>query len=235
MISTTIKEAISKIATGSVFRLDDLGISRQERSAAAQTLSRMVRSGEIKRISPGNYYKPQSTPFGVLGPSVEEQFKDLLFDGRTPIGYLTGLYAFNLFRLTTQQASTIEIGVRYPQGPKRRGIYNIRFVLQRNEIKKDNIHLLRLLDCLKWIKKIPDTSVEKSYRILKQYIASLTDKDVQRLITLSLQYPPVTRALLGSMIEEESLIQKLRETLNPLTQYRIGLALPKLKTEWNIL
>ena len=82
----------------------------------------MVKAGAIERISPGYYYKPKVTPFGPLDPSMEEYFKDLLFDGQTPKGYLTGYYAFNLLGLTTQLPVIIEIATRYPQRRKQRGI-----------------------------------------------------------------------------------------------------------------
>lgn len=235
VISKHIRDTISAIEAGKVFGIEELGLSREDRLAAAQALSRMVKAGAIERISPGYYYKPKVTPFGPLDPSMEEYFKDLLFDGQTPKGYLTGYYAFNLLGLTTQLPVIIEIATRYPQRSKQRGIYSIRFVLQKNEIKRGNIKLLRLLDCLKWIKNIPDASIEKSYASLRRLVGELSDKERQMLVDLSLLYSPATRALLGSMLQEGSLTEKLWETLNPLTQYRIGLSSPDLSDSWNIV
>ena len=235
MTTKKLRSIISDISEGEVFKIEDLNFPRQQQLALAKALSRMVEAGELQRLSSGSYYKPKQTPFGILAPAMEELFKDLLFLKGKPIGYLTGYYAFNLLGLTTQQPTTIEIATQYPKRTKKRGIYTIRFVQQKNEIKKDNIDLLRLLDCLKWIKKIPDTSVEKSYSLLEQKIRALSAKEKQSMVQLSLVYSPVTRALLGAMLEKEVLVINLKETLNPFTQYKLGLSSLSIDPQWQIL
>ena len=234
MTSKGIKKRILDFEMGKVFRLEDLELSRSEYNAAVVALGRLVQEGEIERLSPGVYYKPKQTRFGVVGPSMEERFRDLLYDGDTPIGYLTGLYAFNLFGLTTQHSSILEIGTNFPKRNTKRGIYAIRFVLQKNQICQDNIDMLRLLDCLKWIKKIPDTTVDKSYTLLKKKVSEYEKKDHKQLVELSLKYTPLTRALLSSMLTDESLVATLHQTLNPLTRFRIGLSPSLVLSQWNI-
>lgn len=234
MTSKGIKKRILDFEMGKVFRLEDLELSRSEYNAAVVALGRLAQEGEIERLSPGVYYKPKQTQFGVVGPSMEERFRDLLYDGDTPIGYLTGLYAFNLFGLTTQHSSILEIGTNFPKRNTKRGIYAIRFVLQKNQICQDNIDMLRLLDCLKWIKKIPDTTVDKSYTLLKKKVSEYEKEDHKQLVELSLNYTPLTRSLLGSMLTDESLVATLHQTLNPLTQFRIGLSPTLVSSQWNI-
>ena len=234
MTSKGIKKRILDFEMGKVFRLEDLELSRSEYNAAVVALGRLAQEGEIERLSPGVYYKPKQTRFGVVGPSMEERFRDLLYDGDTPIGYLTGLYAFNLFGLTTQHSSILEIGTNFPKRNTKQGIYAIRFVLQKNQICQDNIDMLRLLDCLKWIKKIPDTTVDKSYSLLKKKVSEYEEKDLKQLVELSLNYTPLTRALLGSMLTDESLVATLHQTLNPLTRFRIGLSPTLVSSQWNI-
>jgi len=234
MTSKTIKKKISKLETGKVFRLEDLGLSRNEQQAAVVALGRLVKAGEIERLSPGKYYKPKQTKFGVIGPSMEELFRDLLYDNDIPIGYLTGFYAFNLLGLTTQQSTTIEIGVNFPGRNRKRGIYAIRFVLQKNTIKRENIEMLRLLDCLKWIKKIPDTTIDRSFSILKKKVNEYTKTEKNLLVELAMKYSPLTRALLGSMLFEESLANTLFQTLSPLTRFKIGISPTLVSKKWNI-
>ena len=234
MTSKGIKKRILDFEMGKVFRLEDLELSRSEYNAAVVALGRLAQEGEIERLSPGVYYKPKQTRFGVVGPSMEERFRDLLYYGDTPIGYLTGLYAFNLFGLTTQHSSILEIGTNFPKRNTKRGIYAIRFVLQKNQICQDNIDMLRLLDCLKWIKKIPDTTVDESYTLLKKKVSEYEKEDHKQLVELSLNYTPLTRALLGSMLTDELLVVTLHQTLNPLTRFRIGLSSTLVSSQWNI-
>ena len=213
MTSKGIKKKISEFEMGKVFKLEDLGLLHTEHQAAVMTLRRLVEKGEIERLSPGLYYKPKITPFGEVGPTMEERFRDLLYKDNRPIGYLTGFYAFNLLGLTTQQ---------------------VRFVIQKNEINKEVIDMLRLLDCLKWIKKIPDTTVDQSYSRLKNLINAYSKKEQERIVELSMKYSPLTRALLGSMLSDKSLTDKLYQSLSPLTQFRIGLSPSLAKKQWNI-
>lgn len=234
MVSKSIKRKILDFEMGKVFRLEDLGLPRSAYDAAVVALGRLVQSGEIERLSPGVYYKPKQTRFGTVGPSMEERFRDLLYDGDAPIGYLTGFYVFNLFGLTTQQSSTLEIGTNFPKRNTKRGIYDIRFVLQKNPISQDNIEVLRLLDCLKWIKKIPDTTIDNSYTLLKNKVNEYAKEERKQLVELSLIYTPLTRALLGSMLPDELLAMTLHRTLNPLTRFRIGLSPTLASSQWNI-
>ena len=217
MTSKSIKNKIASFEMGKVFRLEDLGLSPAEQNAAVVALGRLVQKGEIERLSPGNYYKPKQTRFGVVGPSMEERFRDLLYDNDTPIGYLTGFYAFNLLGLTTQQSATLEVGTNFPKRNGKRGIYAIRFVLQKNPIKK-----------------IPDTTTDKSYILLKKKVNEYAKVEQKQLVELALKYSPLTRALLGSMLTDELLATTLYQTLSPLTRFRIGLSPNLVSNQWNI-
>lgn len=234
MTSKTIRQQIAEFEAGKVFRMEDLGLLPHEQQAAVMALSRFAGQGIIERLAPGVYYKPKQTVFGKVGPSFEDWVKDLLYDKGTPIGYLTEFYSFNLLGLTTQQPTVLVIGSNFPQKSKKRGIYTVRFVLQKNHITADNIELLRVLDCLKWIKKIPDATVEQSYRRLKKRIAGYTTKQQEALVALALSYSPLTRALLGSMLTDNTLATTLLQTLNPLTHFPIGLSSVDIPHKWNI-
>ena len=165
---------------------------------------------------------------------MEERFRDLLYEKDTPIGYMTGFYAFNLLGLTTQQSANFEIGTNFPKRNGKKGIYAIRFVLQKNPISRDNIEMLRLLDCLQWIKRIPDTTTDKAYILLKKKINEYAKEEQKKLVELALKYSPLTRALLGSMLTDELLATILYQTLSPLTRFRIGLSSNLVSNQWNI-
>ena len=94
--------------------------------------------------------------------------------------------------------------------------------------------MLRLLDCLKWIKKIPDTTTDKSYILLKKKVNEYAKEEQKQLVELALKYSPLTRALLGSMLTDELLATTLYKTLSPLTRFRIGLSPNLVSNQWNI-
>ena len=107
-------------------------------------------------------------------------------------------------------------------------------------IIKKNIHLLQILDSIKYIKKIPDTTIKASCLRFLEIVRTLTLDDKKELIRLSLKYPPSTRALLGTLLDEthnKSMTDRLKESLNPITKYEIpdvGKIFTKA-SNWNII
>jgi hypothetical protein len=112
-------------------------------------------------------------------------------------------------------------------------------VKQKNSITRENIPLLQLLDSLRFIKKIPDSSVQNSCKILQNLISDLSEKKQKPLIRLAMKYPPSTRALLGAMLCDlgrDEITEKLKKSLNPLTSYtNPGISEVLLSaSEWNV-
>jgi hypothetical protein len=76
------------------------------------------------------------------------------------------------------------------------------FIKQKNNITKDNIPLLQILDAIRNIKKIPDTTVTNSCIRFIAILRQLKEKDLLLIMRLANKYPPATRALLGAMLDE---------------------------------
>lgn len=173
-------------------------------------------------------------------PSTEELVKDILYSEGKLVGYLTDYSIWDSMGLTTQFSSTIVIGLNRRKDSLTRDGRNIRFVLQPNEINEGNVHLLQILDAVKFIKKIPDTTLEKSVYRLREIIKNLDKRNLMLLIDLAVKYPPRVRALAGALVDSIGHIdiaKKLKDTLNPLTEYRIGIDKSILSTgiSWNIV
>ena len=105
---------------------------------------------------------------------------------------------------------------------------------------KENIPLLQILDAIRNIKKIPDASIELSCKRFFSILIGLSVKDKSSLVRLALKYPPVTRALLGAMLEQlqqTDITRPLFKSLNPITKYKlIGVSKVLSTTEkWNLL
>ena len=123
----------------------------------------------------------------------------------------------------------------------KRGRFKIAFIKQKNTITKENIPLLQLLDAIRFIKKIPDTTIDKSCKRLLVLLQELNANEQQQLIRLAFKYAPATRALLGALlssidIKEALILYDLHASLNPITTYNIAVSetiLPTAKS-WNI-
>ncbi len=224
-ISNIIGGKIDRLPKGYVFTYSDFLNKVKNKEALVKALNRLAASGKIVKLAKGKYYKPDQSPFGELSPNQYQVVKDLLErDGRIE-GYLTGLSIYNTLGLTTQVSNTIQIGKNEVRSSMKRGKYSISFVKQKNTITRESIPILQLLDVLRFIKKIPDSKIDRSCKVVQSLVSKLSEKEEEVLVRLALKYPPSTRALLGTMLTDlgkVKLTEKLRKSLNPITTYKIS-------------
>lgn len=239
-VTDYISSKIERLPKGYVFTYADFITEVNKKEAVIKALNRMAKSGKIAKLSKGKYYKPETTPFGNLLPDQKQVVKDLLEENGKIIGYLTGYSIYNQLGLTTQVSNTIQIGRNQIRPNFKRERYTISFIKQKNTITKENIPLLQILDALRYIKKIPDAGIESSCRRFLSILKEITENDKSTLVRLALKYPPVTRALLGAMLEQlqqTEITQPLFKSLNPITKYKISGISKVLSTteKWNLL
>jgi len=231
---------IDRLPKGYVFTYADFIAEVNKKEAVIKALNRMVKAGKIAKLSKGKYYKPENTPFGMLQPNQAQVVKDLLEEDGKTVGYLTGFSIYNKLGLTTQVSNIIQIGRSQIRPNFKRERYFISFIRQKNTITKENIPLLQILDSIRYIKKIPDATIETSCKRLLSIIKNLSEKDKGTMVRLALKYPPVTKALLGALLEElkeSSLIEPLYKSINPITKYKLKGAgnLLRAAGKWNIV
>ena len=234
-----VKNKIDRFAEGYVFTYGDFDIDVKNTSALKVALYRLVQSGKIQRLSKGRFYKPRKGIIGNLKPDEYEVVKDLLKGNGNPAGYITGYSIFNRLKLTTQVPNIVQIGTNLDKRELRRGIYRIRFVRQWNRITKENVFLLQLLDCIRFIKRIPGAELDDSFNRIKDLVKSLDKEEIRVLVRLAMNYPPYTRALTGAMLEEmdyAELSEKLLKSLKATTWHQSGLsdAVITNKYKWRI-
>lgn len=240
-ISDNVKCKINKLPRGYVFTYRNFVSEVNVGEAVVKYLNRMAASGKINKLSKGKYYKPKKTVFGTLLPNQYQIVKDLLEKNGKQVGYITGYSMYNALGLTTQVSNTIQIGKREIRPAFTRGRFKIAFIKQKNIITKNNIALLQLLDAIRYVKKIPDTTLDASCVRFMALLRKLSPSEQIKCIKLALNYSPATRALLGALLQEigckaKNELQKLRNTLNPITIYKLTISdtvLPNAKS-WNI-
>ena len=176
--------------------------------------------------------------FGTQLPSDEEVLRSYMDN----IGnaYLTGLRAFNAMGLTTQVPNVVTIAGK--GSPRTISVKNMTIQIseQKSDIAPEDIPFAQMLDALDMIKKIPDTTPDDVVTYIKNTLGTLNAKEIKRLATLAETYRPRTRALLGAILSEsgyEVWAESLKNTLNPLTSYKVGLSEETLsnKRAWKIL
>lgn len=249
-ITEYVTNCIARLPKGYVFTYADFldkvngngakPVSRSlGREAIIKTLNRMAASGKIAKLSKGKFFKPEVSSFGNLQPNRYQIVKDLLEEGGKVSGYLTGYSIYNQLGLTTQVSNVIQIGKNTLRPGFQRGEYKISFILQKNIITKENIPLLQILDSIRYIKKIPDTTINFACKRLMIIIKDLSKDSKTTLVRLALKYPPAARALLGAILDEigkSTLTESLLKSINPITTYKLPGAKKVLSSvdKWNI-
>jgi len=231
---------IDRLPKGYVFTYADFTTEVNKKEAVIKALNRMAVSGKITKLAKGKYYKPENTPFGNLEPNQFQIVKDLLEDDGKTIGYLTGYSIYNQLGLTTQISNIIQIARNDIRPTLKRERYTIKFVKQKNTITKENIPFLQILDAIRYIKKIPDSSISSACLRFVSILKSYSKKDTTTLVRLSQKYPPATRALLGALLDEAGIYylkEALQKNLNPITNYKLPGVQSVLKTSenWNLI
>ncbi len=237
-IAEQIRNTIIKFPEDITFGYSDLGVKKEDYQTTAKALERLQKQGLIKKMSKGIFYKPIKTIFGDLQPNDSEQLKPYLFKNGKRIAYITGESLYNQMNLTTQMAFRIKIASN-----KRinidKGAIKAKSVKSYADVTEENFQLLGFLDALKDIKSIPDCSVAKAVKILSIKLMSFEEKKINELIKYAHLYPPRVRALLGAILENIDTnikIIELKESLNPITIFELGLKITELSTikNWNI-
>ncbi len=238
-IAKKIEERIKIIEKGNAFTYRDLAIKKEEYSAASKTIERLIKKEKIKRISTGVFYKPKQTIFGELKPDEEKIITPYLYKNGKRVAYVTGLLLYNRMGLTTQIPNEISIASREKRIYISKGNIKASAVKSYVEVTDENYKHLELIDAIKDFKKIPDLDKKSAITILSNIIFKLNNKQKKELMKIALAYPPRVRAFLGALLESidsDINTKNLDDSLNPLSEYRLGITkeiLPTIK-KWNI-
>lgn len=237
VLAKKIRERIKQITEGKPFGYDDLRIAKDNYTTAAKALERLQKEGLIKKVSKGVFYKPEQTVFGELKPEYSELLRPYLFENGKRVAYETGTSLYNRMGLTTQIAFRIKIASRGKRINLNRENLKADAVKSYAEVTDNNYETLGLLDAFKDIKKIPDCSVAQAVNRLSAIVKGLNDKQTASLLKYALAYPSRVRALVGAILEnigsKAENIEKLKESLNPLTTIKLGLKESELPTKSN--
>ena len=238
-ITKKIEEKLKTIKEGETFTYNQLSIDKKEYQTAAKAVERLIKKGIIKRVAPGQFFKPKKTVFGEILPNENEILKPYLFKNGKRTGYITGVYLYNKLGLTTQIPQIINIASLKKEVKVNKANLKIKPAKSYVDVTNKNFQYLEILDVIKNFNKIPDLNMESGIRILLDLLRKLNQKDIERLIKYGLNYPPRARALLGALLEqnaEKDVLNKLQESLNPLTEYSFGIKKDILPTaeNWNI-
>lgn len=238
-IAQNIETYVEKLPAGQIFGYQTLPRYAQSPSAVIKTVGRMVEDKRLKRLSKGKFYVPKEGVLGEMKPSDSSLIRSVLYKGDRLKGYVTGMSLYNRLGLTTQVPRTIVIAYDGGAQTKDFGTIRIKTVISRVPIREENVKLLQYLDALKDIKKISDSDINLSLKIMRNRFSELSKVNLKKLIDLAQEYySPQTKALTGLLLESMGFKTpgSLKKSLNPTTVFKLKLdnqIWPRAR-EWNI-
>jgi len=238
-IAQTIQNTVEAMPAGQIFGYQELPSYAKSPDAVIKAVSRMVSDKRLERFSKGKFYVAKKGLLGFRKPSDSELIRSMLYKNGRLRGYVTGLSLYNQLGLTTQMPRTITVSYNGGRQEKEFGTIRIKTVVTRIPIQEKDVKLLQYLDALKDIKKIMDSEINLSLKIIRKYISELSEREQGRLLKLAQSYfSPQVRALVGLLFTDLklSIPSSLFRSLNPTTIYKLKLDESKwpMAKEWNI-
>lgn len=240
-IAQKIRKRIDRWPDFKVFRLQDFDDYRESPKAVSETLSRLAKQEIIVRFSNGRFYKPKMTRYGNVRPGQDAFVEAVLYrshnNRKERAAYVTGASLFYDWGLTTQIPSRIQI--ISTEGSFDLNIKGIRISAKKSSVDKlteNRVLIFQILDVLKGFKTIPDADPENIVKVLKGYISNLNDSSIREAERIASKYYRASiQALLGALMEDtlNYKSKKLKTSLSPLSQYKMGINSGILKSTEN--
>lgn len=237
-IASIVQNDVARFEPGQIFTYRDIPTYRTSPDSTVKTLSKLVKTGNVRRFSKGSFYRPKQGILGELRPSDSEKIKNLLYKNGKLTGYITGISLYNRLGLTTQVPGVLTIATMKARQVKDLGNMTVRMVTARAPVSERNLSALEFLDALADIRTIPDATPAESLRRLMAMLQMRDPAGLSVLIELALAwYGPSTKALLGLVLDITGLADSLSlyESLNATSRYKIGIdQWPSARKKWNI-
>lgn len=191
-------------------------------AAVVKELSRLVKLGKLKRLSKGIYYRSKITSFGESKPNLTELKKYAQKKKRI---FPSGLSASNLLGLTSQNPQIAEVSTSSSSIPRKligeKIVINSRRPSAWSKLTEKEASVLDFLRG-----KALATDLE-SKEVIKRVLNILSEDNIyEHLLKVSSTEPPRVRAMLGALGEKlnkpDQVLQKLKESLNPLSKFDFG-------------
>ncbi len=188
-------------------------------AAVSQALSRLVKRGDLERVSKGLYYRPQPTVLGASRPAPDA----VAMRSSARRLHPAGLTAANYLGFTTQNPALPEYASSAPAVPSALKHAHVRTRRPRN---RDHLtdKESAILEVLRDRARTSDLGAEATCARLLDILND--QRSFERLSKAALDEPPRVRAMLGAAGEQlgmnPRLLKQLRASLNPLSRYDFG-------------
>lgn len=190
--------------------------------AVGQALSRLGRSGELRRLSKGVYFRPRSTAFGPSRHNPAALHRLAVEESDV---FPSGVAAAAMLGLTTQNPARTEVATTRASLPRKllgeHAVVHTRRPAAWSTLSREDAALLEVLRDRACASELPPEET------VRRLAAALKEGDrFHRLVKVAETEPPRVRAMLGALGEylgvPTPMLRSLRRSLNPCSRYDFG-------------
>ncbi len=222
----SIRNKILSSGTDSLWNFADF--SEYSQQAVAKTLSRLNQEGLIQRVKKGLYYFPKKTALGLSQPSVSALLEKIFSNSNDVKMYSGGTASFQNLGITTQVPAQYTLLGDRASKKIRIGRITARILRRsRTYLASASQQDIWILDAIRNLTHVPDsTPIDAITKIMAHFTSSKSS--IKKLLRFARGEPPRVRAVLGAIADQIKYQgpekKLLKDSLNPLTKYHLGIA-----------
>ena len=179
-------------------------------------LSRMLKEGEIKRISKGIYCIPKNGRFGIV-ISGESNIIEYYLGSKRNQGIVIGYRMYNKYKLTTQVSKGVEIYSNILSQDKKK-IQNVVIYKVNIRFDESTVRLIELLEVLQNYNKIEDLNKENLVNFIKTSIQYYDKKILEKVVNF-IGYKKSTLDSLKNVLNYFEVENTIDEYLSGVSKY----------------
>ncbi len=182
-----------------------------------KSLERMVKKGELSKISKGVYCRPKITRFGKI-PVTEENILNYYVGEKNMTGVVIGYRLYNKYGITNQVSKTIEVYSNVLQG-KKKVIQNIIINKINLSINSETKRVIEQLEILQNYNNIEDINKNRFRAFIKTIVQHYCDQVFIKVVK-NMNYKKSTIAFLENILNQNNVRNTLSQFLNKTSKYK---------------
>ena len=182
-----------------------------------KVLERLVKSGELVKVSKGIYSIPKLTKYGLLNPSESEIIQTYIKNEEDGCEVSYGLY--NKLGLTTQiSKKRVFYCNSIEENQKKIGM--MYFSRKSIIFTKENVKVIEMLEVLQNFNKIQDLNYVAFYKYCMEFSEIYNEKTFGNVIS-KIKYKKSTLAFFEQILNHFNVNNNIKQHLSTLSKYKI--------------
>jgi len=217
--SQRVTESINKFNANQLIIASQLHkekLSSVPESTYYKNIERLVKRGDLVRVSKGIYSRPKKTRFGSIGSSENEIINHFIENQK---GIIIGYRLYNRMGLTTQISKKTEILSNAIRENKKK-IANVSIFRLNIELENSIVQQIEALEVLENYGKIEDMNYRSFVICMEKIAKQYNDKAIEKIIN-NMHYKKSTIAFLQMILNHFCISNSLSKYLSSLSKYKI--------------